>query len=335
MRVVNNEAVLYRNQKRFFVHWRPVPSTLHIQITMASVLLDRNFKEDFTLPLSSLCREVQICPDMYNKYRLFKVTHYKNTDVVGKLGVYWAVRYRIDVKRPDSAHEFLILDIFDGKHSFQLRIERGATTQKPGGPSDTISYIRVNNDRISRVLKRIDESKVYKIAVVRCPSQPMITLPDMCAIFRMIQERAPYYSLLSHQCYWFCATFVWGLEQKAKVVLTKGKDYERRGKAGGVGILKDDQVEKDMREYNEGLERGRKEAERAESAKQQLETKQGYIGAVARRKQEGARMAKKAQDIVTPLLQTSETKRMAEELALRSMLSRVAAEAKGERKDRL
>lgn len=224
----------------------------------------------------------------------------------------------------DSAHEFLILDVFDGKYSIQLRAERVAVSRKPGGPDDAVSCIWTNTSRISRVLKKIDESQVYKIAVVKCFPRSIVTLPDICDIFRMLHERAPNYSLFEYQCYWFCAAFMWDMEEKAKVPQTKGKDFERRGKARGSRT--EDGIREDAEKYIEALETCRRDAQQAESAERQQEIIQGYMGVVARRKQEGARMIKKAQEVVTPLLLTSETKRLGEERALRTMLSRVASE---------
>ncbi|KAG8965237.1 hypothetical protein FRC03_000782 [Tulasnella sp. 419] len=100
---------------------------------MAATLLDASFKDDFCLSVDSFDKDVQSNPDFYRRYRLTKATHYKEKTYVG--------------------HEYIILDISDGKHFLQLRTERRPTTRKGETVGKAVSssdYVRVTDDSISR-----------------------------------------------------------------------------------------------------------------------------------------------------------------------------------------
>ncbi|GBE84221.1 hypothetical protein BKA93DRAFT_810873 [Sparassis latifolia] len=280
---------------------------------MSSVLLNPDFREGISLPLSTFYEEIRLHQAQYSKHRLVKATHYKEQTAV--------------------AHEFLILDVFDGKHLLSLRVERRPTTKKPEGPSTTTfphPYVRITDDRISRAPPDFKPSSFYKIVVMRCPTKPLFSLPDVCTIFHMIYESSPNYSLLSNQCYWFCAVFLWGLEKKVKVAKTKGKDYDLRGTfAKAIRVLGDEQVEKDIDEYNERLQRDREESALLE----RLTAKQIYFVALEQKRRSSADSTKKTLVVVNPLLETSENKRRREELAVKSMFAKVVQTAGDNRDD--
>ena len=211
-------------------------------------------------------------------------------------------------------HEFLHLDVFDGKHIVTLLIERRPAEQvlKPL----IISSAVPTDDRISRV--QPNPPKVHEITIARCPPKPIISLLDVSAILQMISNVAANYDLLSNQCYWFCCMFLEGLGEK--VVKMKGRGYELRGKFGEFyRVLDDGQAKRDIEAYKKRLRADLLVAESLE--KNRIKTV--YQGAVERRRRKKADMEKSALVAVTPLLRTTERRRTAEELALKSMLSKV------------
>lgn len=267
-----------------------------IQTTMATTLLNPDFKEELSLPLLSFYNEVGTAAhDRYGKYRLMKVTHYKEQTNVG--------------------HEFLVLDIFDGKHIVTVRIER--RPQKQSLKPKLMSSAVPNDDRITRVIRNI--SNVHEILVARCPPKPIISLLHVSTILEMISVAAPNYVLMSHQCYWFCCMFLEGLGEK--VVKMHGKAYDLRGKFGEIyRVIDDDQAKKDIEAYRKKLN---DDSLVAESREKHL-IKAAYEDAVEKRRQRKADMQKNALIAVTPLLQPGRGK-TAEAQALKSMLSKVMA----------
>jgi hypothetical protein len=53
---------------------------------MASILLnpDPGFKETFCTSVSTVCEEVLLSPQLYEKYRVVNIDHYKERTCVGK-----------------------------------------------------------------------------------------------------------------------------------------------------------------------------------------------------------------------------------------------------------
>jgi hypothetical protein len=216
----------------------------------------------------------------------------------------------------DLGHEFIHLDIFDGKCVVTLRIER--RPQKQSLKPKLLSSAVPNADSISRALP--NPRDVEEILVARCRPKAIVSLSDISAILEMISSAAPNYILMSNQCYWFCCMFLESLGEK--VVKMKGKAYELRGKFGQFyKVIDDAQAKKDIEDYKQRLD---DDSRVADSLEKHL-LKLAYNDAVEKRRQKAAKMEKDTLIAITPLLQTTE-KRTAEMLAMKSMLSKIMAE---------
>lgn len=150
-----------------------------------------------------------------------------------------STHFRIRIEyRNIAAHEFLVMDIFNGSTIIPLRVERRPTRDRPEKKTllTSYDYERVTNDSTSR-FNEIDPKEHYKIVVVTCPPRVKITLTDLCKIFRQIHESAPNYRLLSHQCYWFCSTFLARLAKAAKPSQLEEKKMPGYGLQGKFGYF--------------------------------------------------------------------------------------------------
>ncbi|KAH7919633.1 hypothetical protein BV22DRAFT_851362 [Leucogyrophana mollusca] len=284
--------------------------------TMASVLLAPDFQGDFSIPIASLCSEIERSPEKYANHRLVNIHHYKEKTLVG--------------------HEFLIIEIFDGKYTpYQLRIERRPTRKKPNRLSLLRSevYVRITDDVISRVSATFKPVEFYHIATSRChptPSSPMLTLPEVCKILKEIRNQAPNYSLLEYMCYWFCVAFLCGVEDlRVKVVKKNGKDYRLQGKfsAGtgeGVKFMDQEWAAKDFERYKAKMKEVREQRESDE----RKAIRDAFVDTVQMRKAERVKGTVETREAVKPLLQTSEARREAEAQDLRSAFSWIVAATK-------
>ncbi|GBE84541.1 hypothetical protein SCP_0605200 [Sparassis crispa] len=268
-----------------------------ILVAMTNLLLNPKAQDGYMMPLRSFDKDIRECqePGAYDKYRLVKVTHYKDVTVI--------------------AHEFLVLDIYNSEEVSEgvihLRIERGATTVKPGegfsaSSKNTLAYVRLTNDKISRD-PLFQPSKYFRIAYLRCPPTTIISLPDVCRIFPTLYEGAPNYSLLKNQCYWFCSTFLHGVETDYNLRRIKAEYWMLRGNPGGwlgnliklfkLRILRDNRAKEDTDAY---IQHGVDEETKAKAAgKAKLDRSLAELVTQQKQKNVGDR------DMVNRLLQPS------------------------------
>ncbi|KAH7907039.1 hypothetical protein BJ138DRAFT_544408 [Hygrophoropsis aurantiaca] len=286
--------------------------------TMTSVLFALDFQDDFSIPIASLCSEIERSLKIYANHRLVNIHHYKEKTVVG--------------------HEFLIIDIFDGKNTpHRLRIERRPTRKKPNRLSLLRSgvYVRITDDVISRVPATFKPAEFYHIATSRCPpmpSSPTLTFPEICKILKEIKTQAPNYSLLEHMCYWFCVAFLCGVEDLGvKVVKKNGKDYRLQGKFGagagageGVKFMDQEWAAKDFERYKAKMKEVREERETNE----RNAIRDTFVDTVQMRQAERTKSIVQTHEAIKPLLQTSETRRKAEAQELKSAFSWIVSTTK-------
>lgn len=225
------------------------------------------------------------------------------------------------------AHEFIIIELFDGRKLLPLIIERLRSTQKAKAPNTWLKFAAsacVTDDRISRVPADFMPSNFDIIVTSICPSEPILRLPDICTIFETIALMAPNYLLLKNQCYWFCSMFLECVEEKLKMVKKEGKEFKYGGKFANVEVVKDGQAKHDIEAHKENL---RRESEMAQS-QEKSDITRAFQVAVAKQRQKVTETRTNARDAVQPLLLTSQARTTSEEVMLTSMISKVLAGAR-------
>lgn len=169
-------------------------------------------------------------------------------------------------------------------------------------------YSKLSSDTISR--SNIAPPPSWHIATYTFPAKPNFPLIHLCTIFEEISHRAPNYTLLVHQCYWFCSAFLERLRTfEPKIIVTEGRDSHRQGKyADRVPIVNPQRVENGYEEYRR---------EQEENAKRQKEennklVRNAFLLAVNGERESRVAREKQAREMVTPFFRSANERRSAE-----------------------
>lgn len=283
------------------------------------LLTDPDFQELLSIPV--LYKEVAKAPKRYEKYWVVDIIHYKERTQVG--------------------HEFIILSVFDcgtDRPLIRLRAERRPSRRKPdeetksqSPPSRPDYMVSPSDDAISRLRKNFKADDYDHLATLNLgsPSLKKLSFPTACQIFEQVEDHSWYYALFRRQCYWFCTTFLKRVELETGVSKIAGRHSKRQGTPGygrifgaRLKVLKEDKAEKSIhkRNFRQKDRKIKQEDEDREAMKTMM------ADAMQKLEQERLAALEATRQAVQPLLITTQARKEAEVLALRSTFSRIVAQ---------
>jgi len=254
---------------------------------------DPGFRETFCISVSTVCEEVSLSPQLYEKYRIVNIDHYKERNRVG--------------------HEFLIIDIFDGdlQHpTFRLCAERRPSRRKADpdkpAPKPLIDFlVSPSDDTISRVRRTFKPDNFDHLANLRLHLPAKLNFRRACEIFKQVQEHAWYYSLFRRQCYWFCTTFLMRVETDLTVEKTYGRYAKRQGAyrswVGSIKVLRDNKANMDLEAEN--MKRGEEARRKKKEARE--ETRVVVESAMRRKAEEGTAELERTRQAVKAIIDSA------------------------------